>query len=177
VKKNKGIFFDRDGTLIEHVPYLAKPDDVLLRPRTANAIRCALDAGYLLFLFTNQSGVGRGYFTLEDVRKTNARMIDLFGIGPDVFTQTCIPTERPDEPSRYRKPSPAFILEMVDAYNLDKAQSWMVGDAPSDWQAGINAGINVAAISNEPTDYELPTYPDLFAFITQTKTEAQNFQT
>jgi len=142
----RAVFLDRDGTLIEHVPYLRDPADVALLPGVREALAAALAAGMKLFLFTNQSGVGRGYFTLADVERVNRRMLELLGLGHDLFAGTCIATERPDEPQRYRKPSPRFIHESLAAHGIHAGAAWMVGDSPVDWEAGVNAGVRVAAV-------------------------------
>jgi len=144
----KALFLDRDGTLIEHKPYLHRPEDVVLLPGTADALRLAQAAGYLLFLFTNQSGIGRGYFTLDDVDQVNRRLLELIGLGPNLFTEICIAPEHPDQQSEYRKPSPRFINKMIQRYDLQPEQCWMVGDTVSDWEAGLAANISVAAVQS-----------------------------
>lgn len=146
------VFLDRDGTLIENRHYLKSPDGVSLLPGVRDALVRVRSAGARLFLFTNQSGVGRGYFTLADVEAVNRRMIELLDLGGDPFTAICIATERPDEPPVYRKPSARFIQEMLAQHRLDAGAAWMVGDSPTDWQAGVNAGIRSAAIVAEPDE-------------------------
>ena len=143
---NKAIFLDRDGTIIRDTHHPHKPEDVHLIPGATAALGRAREAGYLLFLFTNQSGVGRGIFKLEDVHICNAHMLELLGLGDDLFTDICIAPEHPDEPSQYRKPSPRFIQEMIDKHELDPARCSMVGDRISDWGAGVNAGITPIAL-------------------------------
>jgi D-glycero-D-manno-heptose 1,7-bisphosphate phosphatase len=142
----RALFLDRDGTLILDKDYLADPAGVELVPGAAGALRRARELGYLLFLFTNQSGIGRGYHTIEDTHRCNARMLELIGLGADLFAGNCIAPEAPDQPSLYRKPSPRFINEMVAQHGLDRAQSWMIGDRESDLDAGLNAGIRAAAV-------------------------------
>jgi len=146
----QAVFLDRDGTLIENRHYLRSPEGVMLLPGVREALARARDAGAKLFLFTNQSGVGRGYFTLADVEAQNRRMLELLDLGEDLFASVCVASERPDEPSVYRKPSPRFIHEMLATHALAADAAWMVGDSPSDWEAGINAGIRVAAIVVDP---------------------------
>jgi len=99
-----------------------------------------------LFLFTNQSGIGRGYFKHADAEACNRKMIELLGLGDDVFADICIAPEHPSDPPQYRKPSPRFILESIDKYHLASESCYMVGDRASDWQAGINAGIKPIAV-------------------------------
>lgn len=146
----QAVFLDRDGTLIENRHYLASPEGVAVLPGVREALARAREAGSKLFLFTNQSGVGRGYFTLDDVKAVNRQMIEVLGLGEDLFTGICIAPERPDEPPVYRKPSPRFIHEMLAEHGLAADAAWMVGDSPADWEAGINAGIQSAAIVCDP---------------------------
>ena len=142
----KAVFLDRDGTLIENRHYLASPEGVAVLPGVREGLARARAAGAKLFLFTNQSGVGRGMFTLADVEAVNRRMIEAIGLGDDLFAGVCIAPERPDEPVVYRKPSPRFIYEMLVEHAVSTGAAWMVGDSPADWEAAINAGIEAAAI-------------------------------
>lgn len=146
----QAVFLDRDGTLIENRHYLASPEGVALLPGVREAVARVREAGAKLFLFTNQSGIGRGYFTLADVEAQNQRLIDLLDLGADLFTGICIAPERPDEPPVYRKPSPRFIHEMLAEHGLAADAAWMVGDSPADWEAGVNAGVRTAAIVSDP---------------------------
>ena len=140
------VFLDRDGTLIENRHYLGDPAQVALLPGVADAMARLCEQGFALFLLTNQSGIGRGYFSMADAEAVNRRMIEMIGLGEDVFTGICIAPERPDEPAAYRKPSPRYILEMLVMHDLIAARSWMIGDSPSEWEAGIRAGITPVAI-------------------------------
>ena len=145
--KHKAVFLDRDGTLIFNRDYLRDPAWVELIPGARDAAHSLLAAGWLLFLFTNQSGVSRGYYTLDDVAACNARLLELLALPPPGFTAVCVAPEGPGDPVVYRKPSPRFILEMIAAHNLDPAQCWMVGDSASDVHAGLNAGIRAVLVS------------------------------
>lgn len=149
-RSREALFLDRDGTLIEHVPYLHDPAGVVLLPGVREALLRAKEASIRLFLFTNQSGVGRGLFTLADVAAVNQRMLDLLGLGTDLFTAICIAPEHPDEPSAYRKPSPRFIEETLALHGIDHDAAWMLGDSAVDWEAGLKAGIHVAAVVPDP---------------------------
>jgi D-glycero-D-manno-heptose 1,7-bisphosphate phosphatase len=142
----KALFLDRDGTLILDKHYLADPAGVELIPGVPAALRRARELGYQLFLHTNQSGIGRGYHTLDDVLRCNARMEELIGMPPPLFTDICIAPESSEQESRYRKPSPRFILESIARHGLDPAQCWMVGDRDADVDAGRNANIRSAAL-------------------------------
>ncbi|MEO6005713.1 MAG: HAD-IIIA family hydrolase [Opitutus sp.] len=143
---NKAVFLDRDGTIIVDRHYLCDPKDVVLLPDAARALGMLRQAGFRLFLFSNQSGVGRGFFPLEAVHRCNARMIELLNLGADLFTDICIAPEAPEDKAVYRKPNPRFILESLEKHRLDRTHCWMVGDNQSDAKAGLNAGINAALI-------------------------------
>jgi D-glycero-D-manno-heptose 1,7-bisphosphate phosphatase len=95
-------------------------------------------------------------------------MLELIGLGPDLFAGTCIAPEAPDQPSLYRKPSPRFILESMAAHGLDPARCWMVGDRESDLAAGLAAGIRSVAVCTGKHDAagwtgRLPAGVPLFA--------------
>lgn len=144
--KESALFLDRDGTIIFDKHHIHDPKDVRLVPAAAAALAAVRDAGYKLFILTNQSGIGRGYFTWEQYAACNARMLELLGLGLELFTEIKAAPEVPGEPSLYRKPSPRFIEEMMAKHGLDPQKCWMIGDRQSDWEAGLNAGINGAAV-------------------------------
>src|SRR4029078_331452 len=106
----RAVFFDRDGTLIEEKNYLHKPEQVVIYPGAGKALKRLADAGYLLIMVTNQSGVGRGYFTLEDVEKVHKHIQQELGKDGAHIHKTYIAPEHPDAPSRGRKPSPQFLF-------------------------------------------------------------------
>ena len=72
---NRAVFLDRDGTIIEEKNYLCRPEDVVIFPGAAAALARLQRAGFKLFIVSNQSGVGRGYFTLADVEKVNEHLL------------------------------------------------------------------------------------------------------
>ena len=141
-RHTKALFLDRDGTIIEHIPYLHDPTEVRLLPHVREALREALTADFRLFLFTNQSGVGRGMFDMEAVEACNRRMLDLLDLPEPGFTRICVAPEAPDAETVYRKPNPRFIDEMIEAYDLDRRTCWMIGDSDCDRLAAENAGIH-----------------------------------
>jgi D-glycero-D-manno-heptose 1,7-bisphosphate phosphatase len=148
----KALFIDRDDTLIVDKVYLADPAGVELLPGVIDGLRRARELGYRLFLFTNQSGIGRGYHTIEDTHRVNARMEEMIGLPRPLFTEIGIAPEAPSQPSLYRKPSPRFILEMIEKHGLDPAQCIMVGDRESDIEAGLNAKIPTVAVCTGKLD-------------------------
>jgi D-glycero-D-manno-heptose 1,7-bisphosphate phosphatase len=137
----RAIFLDRDGTLIQEKEYLRRPEEVVLFPGAAAALRRWQDAGFKLFIVSNQSGVGRGWFTLGDVAKVNARLeADLARHGVRL-DKIYIAPEAPDQPSRARKPSPQFLLDARAEFSLLLEESYLVGDKMMDLECGWNAGV------------------------------------
>ena len=138
---SRAVFLDRDGTLIEERDYLSRPEDVAPFSCAAQALKSLQDAGFKLIIISNQSGVGRGYFTLEDVAKVNARLVEIFAADGVRFDKIYIAPEAPDQPSRGRKPSPQFLFDARDEFGLDLSGSYMIGDKWIDVECGWNAGV------------------------------------
>ena len=135
------VFLDRDGTVIEERHYLHRPEDVVIFPAAPAALKRLQDGGFKLFIVSNQSGVGRGYFTLADVERVNRHLLDQLAGAGVRFDKIFIAPEAPDVPSRGRKPSPQFLFDARDEFNLDLAQSFMIGDKLIDLECGWNAGV------------------------------------
>lgn len=144
--KQRAVFLDRDGTLIVDKHFLCRPEEVEFVPEAASALKRLQDAGYLLFLVTNQSGVGRGLFTLEDVRRVHAFIEAELAAEDVTFHAVYVAPETPDQLSVGRKPSPAFLLEAKELFGLDLAASFVVGDKLSDLQTGWNAGCKASVL-------------------------------
>jgi D-glycero-D-manno-heptose 1,7-bisphosphate phosphatase len=159
---------------------MGDPDQMELLPGVREALEGMQRMGFRLFLITNQSGVGRGMYTMREVEACHERLAELLGLGPDVFTEICAATELPTDPLVYRKPSPRFLLEMIAKYGLSKASCWMVGDRLSDLQAGLNAGIASAFVHPVRDDLEpaeidfirkanIPVFKDVLGFVQHLK--------
>ena len=134
------VFLDRDDTLIENIPYLGDPSQVRLIPGAAEACRKLRQADYPLFVVSNQSGVGRGLITKEQVRAVDQKMESLLGaVGTISGYYHCFAA--PGDPyDERRKPSPAMLQEAARKHDLDLPRSFMVGNRLSDIQAGLHAG-------------------------------------
>ena len=138
---NRAIFLDRDGTMIAEANYLSRPEQVKIFPATRAGLKKLGDAGFKLFIVSNQSGVGRGYFTLADVEKVNAHLCAELARDGIRFEKIYIAPEKPEEPSRGRKPSPQFLFDARDEFGVDLAESFMIGDKLIDLECGWNAGV------------------------------------
>ena len=138
---NRAVFLDRDGTMIAEKNYLCRPEDVEIFPATPAGLKRLAGAGFRLFIVSNQSGVGRGYFTMADVDRVNAHLCGELARDGIRFEKIYIAPEKPDAPSRGRKPSPQFLFDARDEFGLDLAQSYLIGDKLIDLECGWNAGV------------------------------------
>jgi D-glycero-D-manno-heptose 1,7-bisphosphate phosphatase len=137
----RAVFLDRDGTLIEDRDYLHRPEEVVIYPGVGLALKQLQDTGFVLFIITNQSGVGRGKFLLEDVYRVHEHLCHELAKDGVRFEKIYIAPEAPDVPSCGRKPSPQFLFDARDEFGIDLAQSYMIGDKLIDLECGWNAGV------------------------------------
>lgn len=138
---NRAVFLDRDGTIIEEKDYLHRPEEVVIFPGVGPTLKRLQDVGFKLFIVTNQSGVGRGFFPIEDVHRVHEHLCRELAKDGVRFEKIYIAPEAPDAPSRGRKPSPQFLFDARDEFGLDLAQSYMIGDKLIDLDCGRNAGV------------------------------------
>jgi len=159
--KKRAVFLDRDGTINVEVGYLSDPDDLELIPGAARAIARLNDAGFLVLVVTNQSGVARGYFTEEDVHAVNRRMTEVLeshgaridGIyycphhpefGGETYRKDC----------ECRKPNTAMVKQAMDDFDIDISRSYIVGDHLGDVLLGVNAGARPIHVLTGHGDHE-----------------------
>lgn len=138
---SRALFLDRDGTLIVEKNYLSDPAQVELLPGVAPALKRLQDSGFKLFIVTNQSGIGRGYYTVEDMHRVHDRLRALLAQDGVRIDEIYFAPEAPDQPSRGRKPSPQLLFDARDEFGLDLGQSYLIGDKLIDLECGWNAGL------------------------------------
>lgn len=141
--KKPAVFLDRDGTLIEEVNYLHRVEDMRLFPATAAALRSLKDAGYLLIVVTNQSGIGREVYgethmhaVHDAMQKQLNGVIDAFYFCPHLPCDGC----------RCRKPDVGMIESAMADFDIDLERSWIVGDKKIDVETGFAAKLNTALV-------------------------------
>ena len=127
---NRAVFLDRDGTIIEDVGYLSDPGKVKMLPGTPRALKKLKKMGMALVVVSNQSGVARGMFAIEDVNATNARMKELFSREKIEFDAIYFCPHL--EGCRCRKPSGGMVERAAKELKVDPSQSYVVGDRVSD---------------------------------------------
>lgn len=142
------VFLDRDGVLNHDIGYAYRPDQIIWLDGVVEALRHLNNAGYLVFVVTNQSGVARGFYTeaavqhLHDwmqgqLRQAGAR-IDDWRYCP-FHPAAAVAAYRQDHP--WRKPAPGMILDLAQHWPVDLGRSFLIGDQPSDVLAASAAGI------------------------------------
>ena len=140
-KTAKALFLDRDGTINEERNYLYKTSEFKFIDSTVELCKLAQDKGFLLIVITNQSGVERGFYTIEDMNNCNDYMVKEFakkGIKiTDVFCCPYLSDSNPD-----RKPNPGLFLKAIDKYNIDVNKSYSYGDKERDIEAAKAAGLD-----------------------------------
>jgi D-glycero-D-manno-heptose 1,7-bisphosphate phosphatase len=143
------LFLDRDGVLNEDHGYVFRWEDFRWIAGAREAVAAFNRAGWLVIVVTNQSGVGRGFYSEDDMRALHARMaqelaqagghIDAFYHAPHHPDAPLDTYRHPDPPDR--KPNPGMILRALSEWPIDKAASILVGDKPSDLEAALRAGV------------------------------------
>ena len=146
---NKTLFIDRDGIInIDH-GYTCKIESFEFMPGIFELLSIFQLNGYQLFIVTNQSGIGRGYYTLDDFEKLTVWMIKEFKKKGILIKKVFYCPHKPEDQCRCRKPKIGMIKEAVEEFNIDLKHSWMIGDKQSDIDLAHNAQIaNCIAIGD-----------------------------
>ncbi len=136
--RSAAVFLDRDGTIMDDADYCSDPKQVRIFPGVSEALRRLRERGYKIIIVTNQSGIGRGFFSEEQYRAVEAEVIRQVGLNLIDATYFC--PDVPGQPSRCRKPAPAMILDGARDFNVDLSRSFFIGDKEIDAECGHNAG-------------------------------------
>lgn len=144
----QAVFFDRDGTLNVDIHYLHRPEDFVWIEGAKEAVKYVNDQGYLAILVTNQSGVARGYYPEEDVKKVFDWMnAELAGIGAHLDALFYCPHHPEGKVPAYtkvcncRKPATGMIDKACAQYLIDRSSSYFVGDSDGDMECAARAGL------------------------------------
>ncbi|MAH33637.1 D,D-heptose 1,7-bisphosphate phosphatase [archaeon] len=135
---NKAIFLDRDGVLNKDTGYPHKIEDFILSDGVVSGLKKLKD--FKFFIISNQSGIGRGYYTEEDFHNFNNHLLDILNKNNIKIERTYFCPHHPNEVCDCRKPNTKFIKEATKEFNIDLTNSWVIGDHPHDVEMGINAG-------------------------------------
>ncbi len=151
----KAIFLDKDGTLVQNVPYNVDPEHIALMPGAGEGLRQLHQAGYKLIVVSNQSGIARGYFRETALRGVELKLRELLaGFGVPLAGFYYCPHHPAGMIAPYaihcncRKPTPGLLLRAAQERQIDLAGAWMIGDILDDVEAGRRAGCMTILLDN-----------------------------
>lgn len=159
----KAIFLDRDGVINEvlskRVKFVNKPEQFYLLDGAAEGIKLLNDKGFLVFVVTNQGGVGLGFMKEEMLLKVHEKMVkDIMKSGGKIDDIIYCP-HKPNAGCACRKPEPEMLIRLAKKHQVSLSDSYMVGDRDVDILAGKQAGTKTILIGNEEglADYQFPS--------------------
>ncbi len=145
----KAVFLDRDGTINVDTGYLSDPDGLVIIRGAKKGIKLLKKNGFMVFIITNQSGVGRGYFSLEQLASVNQRLLEeLSKDGIEIDDVRFCP-HHPQQKCACRKPEPGLVVDLIERYGVDAENSYFVGDKMLDVKTGKNVGCRTILISDD----------------------------
>ncbi len=158
----KAVFFDRDGVINQDFGYVYAQKDFIFSEGIFDLLKYCKNKGFLLFVITNQSGIGRGYYSLEDFKAISAYMQNelkkKLGFG---FDSIYFCPHLPDSECQCRKPKPGMITQAKEDYDINLDKSFIIGDNISDMQAGQNASIKHKILVGKYAGKDVPCFDNL----------------
>jgi D-glycero-D-manno-heptose 1,7-bisphosphate phosphatase len=143
----RAVFLDRDGVINQNRDdYVRRWDEFVFWPGALDALRRLAQTPLLIIVVTNQSIINRGLASLQEVQDICRRMVEEIQNNGGRIDGVLMCPHRPDEGCNCRKPRPGLLLEAADLYHLDLPQSYLIGDAMSDVEAGLSAGCRVLLV-------------------------------
>lgn len=167
--QSPAVFLDRDGTINYDQGYTHKISEFEFLDGVVDALSHMSEAGYLLFVVTNQSGVAKGYYTMEDVNVLHEWVAERLSQYSISITDFLVCPHHPDFTGACacRKPGNLLIEKAIIRRRIDRANSWMIGDRVSDYEAAKSSLLRFIGVKNklhlEEFPYEVPTVSDLTA--------------
>ena len=156
------VFLDRDGTLIEDPGYLADPRDVRLLPGAAAAVRALNEAGIPVVVVTNQSGIGRGYYTEAQFHRVQEEVERrLAGLGAHLDAVYFCPHDPERESCRCRKPGTELFVRAGEELGLEPGRCLFVGDRIRDVEPGLRLGGEVILVAGADGKYDGTERPEI----------------
>ena len=135
------VFLDRDGTLNEDCGYVTTPEQLVLFPGVPQALARFNQMGVRVILVTNQSAIGRGFMTAQDLERIHEKLDSLLDVGYGKLDAVYFCPHHPNDGCLCRKPGVAMIQQAAKEFSLDVSQCYLVGDKASDLEAAYNAGM------------------------------------
>jgi len=161
----KAIFLDRDGTINVDHGFVHRPEDFILIPGVTQGLKKMQELGLGLFVVTNQSGIGRGYYTLEQFKKVSEHFLGELSKHGVSIEKIYYCAHSPEEGCDCRKPNIKMVLDAKDDYDIDLKKSYFIGDKEADVLTGKKAGCKTILVLTGKTkkESECRTKPDFVA--------------
>ncbi|MCH7615947.1 MAG: HAD family hydrolase [Nitrospinae bacterium] len=148
------VFFDRDGTLNPDTSYIKTSGEFVLFPDAVTAVKRCNDAGILVLVVTNQSGLARGYFSQADLDGIHRCLREQLRDGGAWIDDIFICPHHPDDGCQCRKPNPGMIEQAMARYPIDLAKSYVVGDKSIDVELAAKTHVKGLLVTTGPTSAE-----------------------
>lgn len=142
-KFKKALFLDRDGVINEDFGYVCEIKNFIFKEGIFNAVKNFVNSGFMVIVVTNQSGIGRGYYTLNQFNELSEFMLKEFEKNGIKIAKICFCPHAPEQNCECRKPKPKMIIQAAKEFGVNLANSVMIGDKPSDVKAGESAGVGL----------------------------------
>jgi D-glycero-D-manno-heptose 1,7-bisphosphate phosphatase len=156
------VFLDRDGTIIADPPdeRVDTVEKIQLFPQTIEALKLLASLDYGVIIITNQAGIAEGRITEADFQRINTKVLETLQPSGINVLKTYVCPHSPEDNCDCRKPKPTMLLEAAKDFDIDLANSWIIGDHESDIKAGLGAGAKAILVktANKPEDSEDATY-------------------
>jgi len=164
----KAVFLDREGTINVGVPVYERVDSldkVEILPKSLEALTLLASLDYDVFIVTNQAGLAEGLITQAQFDEINNRILELIAPSGITVLKTYVCPHGEQDNCDCRKPKPKLLFDAAEEFDIDLANSWMIGDRPSDVMTGVNAGAKgILVLTGVPTvecDQAVATLPSL----------------
>src|SRR3989344_131678 len=171
----KAVFLVRDGTISVCVPVSDRNNSlekVQLHPNTLEALKLLATLDYGVFIITNQAGLAEKLITMEQFEEINNKVLELIAPSGLTILKTYLCPHGENDNCECRKPKPKLLLDAAKEFDVDLAQSWMIGDRPSDVMTGINAGTKtvlvktgVPTVESEEATFTAPSLLEAVQYI------------
>ncbi|WP_432737761.1 D-glycero-beta-D-manno-heptose 1,7-bisphosphate 7-phosphatase [Maridesulfovibrio sp. FT414] len=171
----KYILLDRDGTIIVDKHYLSDPAGVELIPGASEGLKMMAEAGFGLIVVTNQSGIGRGYYSESDMRAVNRRMEELLAGSEVKFAAVYHCPHGPDENCDCRKPAAGMFDQAIAEFGMNPTDCYVIGDKLCDVELGLSKGAGAILVRTGKGRKEEPKCQGKATYIADDLVDAVKF--
>jgi histidinol-phosphate phosphatase family protein len=161
MSEKRALFLDRDGTIsAETGKYITRPEDLQILPGALEAIRLCTEAGFRVFLFTNQAGVGKGALTLETLHAIHTHLLTQIEEAGGRVEAVYVCPHHPNDGCACRKPKAGLLWQAQKEHTLDLSQAVVIGDSARDIAAGASVGALCLLVQTGHTaEFDPTTFP------------------